>query len=58
MAIATRSSLVVSCFILNVGQVVKLANTYGSGPYAVRLEGSTPSLPTQRLVFSISYGVS
>ncbi len=29
------------------GQVVELADTYGSGPYAERLEGSSPSLPTQ-----------
>ena len=26
--------------------MVKLENTYGSGPYAERFEGSTPSLPT------------
>ena len=27
--------------------MVKLANTYGSEPYAERLEGSSPSLPTE-----------
>ena len=26
--------------------MVKLADTYGSGPYAARHEGSNPSLPT------------
>ncbi len=33
-------------FLSNPAQVVKLANTYGSGPYAARLAGSTPALGT------------
>ena len=28
------------------GQVAQLVDAYGLGPYAARLEGSSPSLPT------------
>ena len=31
---------------IHIGQVMELADMYGSGPYAVRREGSNPSLPT------------
>ena len=31
---------------ISYGQVVQLEDTYGLGPYAARLEGSNPSLPT------------
>ena len=32
----------------NFAEVVELADTYGSGPYAEKLEGSNPSLGTAK----------
>ncbi len=39
----------------NNGQVVELADTYGSGPYAARRGGSNPPLPTKIRNYKLNY---